>query len=137
MSMTSFTTRIRHTAVWLVVLVAASIGLGRIASTQAPHFYDDDPIARDPESQDASKAQPYNIQQLFEQVNALFILPGYQPSNTRAGNINTIDELPDSSWFTNRIGATTISADALTRGPNVGAPPDPSKWVVIREKTAG
>ena len=32
-----------------------------------------------------------------------------EPSNTRARNINTIDEVPDSSWFTNRIG--TRAAD--------------------------
>ena len=25
-----------------------------------------------------------------------------QPANTRAPNLNTIDEVPDSSWFTNR-----------------------------------
>ncbi|MEO6237536.1 MAG: hypothetical protein ABIQ52_11105 [Vicinamibacterales bacterium] len=137
MSITSFIPRLPYVGAWLFALAAATLTLGHVAASQTPHFFDDDPIARDPESQDASKAQPYNIQQLYEQVNALFILPGYKPSGTRAGNLNTIDELPDSSWFTNRIGSTTLSADDLVRGPNVGAPPDPSKWVVIREKTAG
>ena len=55
----------------------------------------------------------------------------------RAKNLNTIDEVPDSSWFTNRIGTTPISVDEIQRGPNRGAPPDPSSWVVIREKTSG
>ena len=36
----------------------------------------------------------------------LFVTSGYKPSGTRAKNINTIDEVPDSSWFTNRIGTT-------------------------------
>ena len=27
--------------------------------------------------------------------------------------------------------------DEIVRGPNVGEPPDPSRWVIIREKTAG
>ncbi len=67
----------------------------------------------------------------------LFITAGYKPSGLRAKNINTIDEVPDSNWFTNRIGTTTITIDQIARGPIVGAPPDPSKWMLIREKTAG
>ena len=40
---------------------------------------------------------------------------------TRArGNINTIDEVPDSSWFTNRIGARPLPVEELLRGPNLG-----------------
>ena len=67
----------------------------------------------------------------------LFINSGHKPSGLRAKNINTIDEVPDSSWFTDRIGARTITNEELVRGPNAGAPPDPSKWVLIREKISG
>ena len=45
--------------------------------------------------------------------------------------------MPDSSWFTNRIGARPISNEELLRAANVGVPPDPSKWVLIREKSSG
>ena len=107
------------------------------ASTQSPRFYPDDPIAREPESQDASKAAPYDQSQMYELVYNLFVTAGYKPSGLRAKNINTIDEVPDSSWFTNRIGTRAITTDELVRGANVGDPPDPSKWVLIREKTAG
>jgi hypothetical protein len=131
---TSFTTRI----VRPLVLVAAALGLFAAGvSTQTLRFYEDDPISREPESQDASKAQPYSIQQLYEQVYDLFVVSGFKPSGKRSENINTIDEVPDSSWFTNRIGTTAVTAEELVRGPNVGPPPDPSKWVVIREKTSG
>ncbi len=74
---------------------------------------------------------------MYELVYNLFINSGQQPSGLRAKNINTIDEVPDSSWFTNRIGARTLTNEELTSGPNVGAPPDPSKWVLIREKISG
>jgi hypothetical protein len=138
MPTSSLTTRIPRACVWPFVLVAAALSLfAGVVSTQTLRFYDDDPITREPESQDASKAEPYSIQQLYEQVYDLFVVSGFKPSGTRARNINTIDEVPDSSWFTNRIGTTTITAADLVRGPNAGAPPDPSKWVVIREKTAG
>ncbi|HEY7474792.1 MAG TPA: hypothetical protein VH679_07255 [Vicinamibacterales bacterium] len=129
---------LRRRSVCLLAGVVAVLGLTASAlSQQKPRFYADDPIAREPASQDASKAQPYNIQQMYEQVYGLFVLPSHKPSGLRAKNINTIDEVPDSSWFTNRIGTTAITPDALTRGANVGAPPDPSRWVVFREKTAG
>jgi hypothetical protein len=93
-----------------VAVASLALFTGR-ASTQAPHFYDDDPIAREPESQDASKAQPYNIEQLYEQVYALFVTSGNKPSGRRAQNLNTIDELPDSSWFTNRVGTIPVTAE--------------------------
>jgi hypothetical protein len=124
-------------SVWLVLVIAAVGTSARTTSTTGPRFYQDDPIAREPESQDASTAQPYEIQQLYEMAYNLLVNPRYKPSGTRAQNINTIDEVPDSSWFTNRIGTKTITADELARGANVGAPPDPSRWVVFREKTSG
>jgi hypothetical protein len=107
------------------------------ASTTGPRFLSDDPLTRVPESQDASGAQPWDIGLLYELSYNLFVTQGYKPSGTRARNLNTIDEVPDSSWFTNRIGTTSLSADQIARGPNVGAPPDPSHWVIIREKSAG
>jgi hypothetical protein len=130
--------RIRRAAVRLAMLAVALTVLGTTAvSTKAPRFYDDDPIARVPETQDASKAQPYDITDLYEMTYNLFVTAGYKPSGTRAQNINTVDEVPDSSWFTNRIGSRPLTSEELVRGANVGAPPDPSKWTLIREKTSG
>src|SRR5262245_18750761 len=98
-----FAAHTRHVS--RLILVVAALGLcARVVSTRGPHFYPDDPIAREPESQDASKAQPYFIGSMYEMANNLFVTSGYKPSGTRAKNINTIDEVPDSSWFTNRIG---------------------------------
>jgi hypothetical protein len=107
-------------------------------STQSPRFYPDDPLARAPESQDASKAAFYETSLFYDLTHNLFVTGrSYEPTGRRAQNINTIDEVPDSSWFTNRIGARPLTAEEITRGPNTGAPPDPSKWVLIREKSAG
>jgi hypothetical protein len=115
---------------------------GVSVSTQTPRFYPDDPIARAPESQNAAGAKPYSIQSMYEMTYNLFVAAGHQPSGTRARDINSIDEVPDSSWFTNRIGPyqtsqPRVTTDAIARGPIVGAPPDPSHWVLIGEKTSG
>jgi hypothetical protein len=136
MTASLLTRRVRRAAL-LVTLTAAPALFVTVASTQKLHFYPDDPIAREPESQSVKDAQPYEIGSLYEMTNNLFVTSGYKPTGKRAMNINTIDEVPDSSWFTNRLGAIPVTVEEITRGPNVGAPPDPSRWVVIREKTAG
>jgi hypothetical protein len=123
--------------VTLAVLVGAFGWFAAGVSTQSPRFFPDDPISREPESQDAAKAARYDQPEMYELLYNLFVTAKYQPSGQRAKNVNTIDEVPDSSWFTNRIGTRQISNEELTRGANVGEPPDPSKWVVIREKTSG
>jgi hypothetical protein len=74
---------------------------------------------------------------LYEMSYNLFVTSGYTPSGLRAKNINTIDEVADSSWFTNRIGTKRLTAEEIARGPLVGNPPDPSKWILTREKTSG
>jgi hypothetical protein len=138
MSTSSFASNTHRARAGLAIALVAAFGfLSSSGSTQAPRFYPDDPIAREPESQDASAAQPYSIQQMYEQVDNLFVTSKYVATGKRAQNINTIDEVPDSSWFTNRIGTIPLTADQIIRGPVPGAPPDPSRWVLTREKTSG
>lgn len=43
----------------------------------------------------------------------------------RARDVNALDEVPDSTWFTNRIGVRDLSLDELRRGANI----DPSPFV--------
>src|SRR4029078_3765719 len=52
-------------------------------------------------------------------------------------NINTVDEVPDSSWFTNRIFARTVTPEEAARGPLEGQWPAPGPWTIVRDKTAG
>jgi len=58
-------------------------------------------------------------------------------AGSRAGNINTIDEVPDSSWFTNRILARPVSVEEITRGPLEGTGPKPGACTVVRAKEVG
>jgi hypothetical protein len=136
MSTASFISPARLASRVILVLAALWMCAGA-ASTAGLRFYPDDPIAREPESKDASKAEPYFMVSLYEMTNNLFVTSKYKPSGLRAQNINTIDEVPDSSWFTNRIGTTPVTVEEIARGTNRGAPPDPSRWILTREKTSG
>ncbi len=100
-----------------------------------PKFYPDDPIARDPESQDASGAQEIDVSQQYDFVENTFLGAGdRQP--VRAMNINTIGEVPDSSWFTNRAGTPGWSPATVTLEP-AGAGPAQGSWTIVSAKTEG
>jgi hypothetical protein len=120
------------------VAVLGSIGIVVAALTAAPQkFLSDDPLTREPETADASGAQPWDIDLFYDLAYNLFVTARQQPANVRAKNVNSIDEVPDSSWFTNRLVARTLSAEEVTRGPVEGPPPDPGSWTITREKASG
>jgi hypothetical protein len=125
-----------RTRLRLIVLLTVAAASATV-STSEQRFYDDDPIARVPESRNAAGAKPLSIELFFEYGYNLFVNAKRKPSNTQAGNINTIDEVPDSSWFTNRIGAAPMTAAQLARGVNSDTLPAPEKWTLLREKSAG
>jgi len=129
--------RIRHTAPLLAILglLLAAILVATV-TTQGRRFYDDDPIAQDSDTEDASKTEPWEVGLFYDLTVNLFVTARRTPSNTRAQNVNTIDEVPDSSWFTNRA-VSVVPLEQLLRGPNAGPPPAPAKWVIIREKASG
>jgi hypothetical protein len=126
----------------LKILLVCLAGAWLVASpgrAAAPRFYSDDPIWRDPESQDASKVQPLKISDQYDLVENSFLGAG-DKTERHAANVNTVDEVPDSSWFTNRVGPLQkgpIDLAALTTGPDTAGGPAPGPWTVIARKSEG
>ena len=54
-----------------------------------------------------------------------------------AANVNALDEVPDSSWYTNRHYLHHMTIEELVRGPNRGAPPDFTGATVLKAKITG
>ena len=55
-----------------------------------------------------------------------------------AANVNALDEIPNSAWFTNRIGLYPVSPEAAARGPAQDDGPDHGgPWTVTRAKSEG
>ena len=52
-------------------------------------------------------------------------------------NVNVLDEVPDSSWYTNRIGTREFSIEEIKQASNVNPKPRSGKLVVLRGKTVG
>ncbi|UCD63487.1 MAG: hypothetical protein JSW34_12175 [Candidatus Zixiibacteriota bacterium] len=56
----------------------------------------------------------------------------------QARNINSLDEVPDCCWFTNRHGFDRMSPEQIARGRVVTGGPDTSGvWTVFRPKVGG
>ena len=117
-------------------LVAVVAGGGATVDGQGRKFYSDDPLIREPETADASKVTERDIVLSYDLVENLFGTPG-DTRKIRALNVNTIDEVPDSSWFTNRIGARPLSIEDAVRGPVTGPGPAPGPMTVTRAKPSG
>src|SRR6185436_4121782 len=86
-----------------LVALALVAALAVESKSAARRFLDDDPIAREPDTQDASGVAEWEIDLTIDLAINLFAVPGDSTPGVRARNVNTIDEVPDSSWFTNRI----------------------------------
>ena len=121
----------------LTVLLLAGSVLAGAQGPKPPRFFSDDPLSREPETQDASRAKFVDVELAPDLLLNLFTRPGDASAHVRAGNVNTIDEVPDSGWFTNRIYARPVSIDEITRGPNQAPPPAPGPWTIVSAKTSG
>lgn len=118
----------------------AAAGLALLLSSggraAGPTFYSDDPLQRDPETQDASGVTPIPVSDEYDFIENSFLGAG-EREDRRAVNINTIDQVPDSSWFTNRAGRAEWSIDDLVRGPNTGPGPAEGPWTIVAAKSEG
>ena len=113
--------------------VAAAAGAG----ANGQKFYRDDPITQIVDAEGASDVQEREIDLEYDTLENLFSWPGDQTPNVRAQNLNTIDEVPDSAWFTNRLGTVPVTVDELVKGPGSGTGPAPGGWTVISAKNDG
>jgi hypothetical protein len=116
--------------------LAAVASLSMLGSAASQRFYDDDPIRAEPATQDASAIKPLEVN-LFVDLAANIVRGGRIVSPRRAQNVNTIDEVPDSSWFTNRAGTRALTAEDLASGPNTSAGPAAGAWTITSSKSDG
>jgi hypothetical protein len=59
------------------------------------------------------------------------------PRDRRALGVNALDEVPDSTWFTNRIGVRELTPDEVRTGPLTNDPERHKPWTVHSTKIGG
>jgi hypothetical protein len=116
--------------------LAAAATATMLASAASPKFYSDDPIWVARDTQDASTMKALEVD-LFVDLASNFAM-GNQASNAGpAKNINTVGEVPDSSWFTNRVGHRRVTAEEVAIGPDTSAGPAAGAWTITSSKSDG
>ena len=119
--------------------IAAFVCAGFTLATRSasPVYFTDDPLQVDNDrALDAGKAVRIDGSNGYDFAEQTFLKPGdLRP--IPAVNVNTIDEVPDSSWFTNRIGRLGMSVDEIARGPNTLETPNIDDWPVVEGKSSG
>ncbi|HEU4894164.1 MAG TPA: hypothetical protein VFT47_21555 [Vicinamibacterales bacterium] len=120
----------------IALALFASLGLLGDIRAAGPRFYPDDPLAVDDDRLiDVTTAHKIDLDDYYDFLQNSFGAPGDR-RNVRAVNVNTLDEVPDSSWFTNRIGAREMSIDELTRGSDRDVRFG-TAWTILRGKNHG
>ncbi|MGD9906135.1 MAG: hypothetical protein AB7U83_21900 [Vicinamibacterales bacterium] len=120
----------------LAVLVLAAVA-GAVGRGAGPVFYPDDPLPTDPESRDAAGVVAHELSDPYDFLENSFLNRG-DHTPQRAVNVNTVDEVPDSSWFTNRLlTARPPTVAEIARGSNVSGPPAPGPWTIVSGKSDG
>lgn len=124
---------------WMVFIMVACLLMTAPAFTGAeePKFYDDDPLWKEIDSQDASGATPVDINLFYDVLENSFYRPGDKTQNVRAQDVNTVDEVADGSWFTNRAGMKPLTPEEVAKGPSTTNGPVPGKWTIIASKSDG
>jgi hypothetical protein len=107
-------------------------------SALAQKFRADDPVWIDNDSAvDVTRIARHKLNDQYDFILHTFSKPGDRTSR-RAMNVNTLGEVPDSSWFQNRHALSPMSLEELVQGPNRGDGPSMEKaWDVIGAKTEG
>lgn len=108
--------------------------LTEVGATGADKYYPDDPIMSFPKPVAVQQLPPRKTGSLYDFIKQSFS-PHRRPELPARG-VNTLGDVPDSAWFTNRHGARRMSRQELQQGAGVEAPPVPP-FTVIGVKTEG
>ena len=125
-------------AIVLLVALGASVMSSPSAQTLPVadvRFYPDDPVWRDDDMQSIAEPAEHDLSKSYEFIANTFgeTARSFGP----ALNVNTLGEVPDSSWFTNRIGQHDMTVDDVLRGPNQVDGPAPGQWLVTGRPDSG
>ena len=130
------------------LLVLAAVATASACASPGPagklRFANQAPVWRVNDRADVA-AKPANrpfVRMLYHSDTAFFrriTLAMEVAAPRRAMNTNALDEVPDSTWFTNRIGVRDVSLAEIARGPNsdVNGPDRSAPWRVVGSKVGG
>ena len=132
-------------SLWWTGLLAVSLGCGGRAYLSPPdaHVHGDQlPLPAVPKVREPSLASDIIEMSFAYQVEQIFDAPRLWRKWTgrpyEALNVDSFDEVPNSSWFTRRNGLAPLSREAVRLGASqTGGPDTTAPWQVVSLKSAG
>lgn len=127
---------------YIVMMLITGCAGGRPLTPPARYVYSDTLAIAQPKARKTSlvreiigKSVDYQVKQILDFPRGVRKAAG---NSYEALNVDNFDETPNSSWFTNRNGTTSMPLDAIRRGPNRRSGPDTSRvWTIVAGKSAG
>jgi len=121
-----------HRSIPRYLLIAAA--MSGVCDLQAERFYPDDPIRAMPKPRSVGKLPTRKTELLYDFLKQSFSPKEYPP--VPAQDVNTLGDVPDSEWFTNRHAVRRPTREELQRGPGAEMAPIPP-FQVVAGKTEG
>lgn len=103
----------------LALVCAAGCGAGRFKDQPVVWQVDDRRSIAEPEERPFDKYSLGLDWFITRRLTRTLELPDKEPAH----NTNALDEVPDSTWFTNRIGVRPVSPAEAAQGASVNGPP--------------
>jgi hypothetical protein len=124
-----------------LTLLAGLVAVAEVRSSKVLWLDNDMKSIPEPKARSSSYYDAFFKGQVIEGLKEDLDLPRWVRRATghpkQASNVNALDEVPDSSWYTNRHHIRRMSTAELQRGPNTGKGPDFSTAVITKAKTSG
>ena len=131
-------------------LLTIAVSVLMTCSSPHPVYRPDQPYARDNDQKTVNEVTGRDPSLIWQSIERTVFLQAEQAFDLRRGfgtfwgkgyqaaNVNRFDEVPNSSWFTNRHGFYRMPVEAIQRGVAVTPGPDQSApWQVYRPKVGG
>jgi hypothetical protein len=103
-------------------------------TTSSWRYYPDDPLWLDNDMRDNPSVAEFDLSKSYEFIHKTFA------ANITEGpalNVNTLGEVPNSSWFTNRIGVRDMTIEEILKGPYSNDGPAAGEWLVVGKSYGG
>ncbi len=127
----------------LIIAILGSLAQASAADNPGKKFYSDDPLWREPAPRDVRQVAVRKVDDIYDFLDNSFVTPGRERKAAKRGpqpalDVNTLGEVPDSAWYTNRHWLRRMSIAELERGPGNTTPPSPNDtWRIVSAKSDG
>jgi len=133
-----------RTALCLAAIAgAAALAPLTAAEPSGKKFYADDPLWKEPAPRPVREVATRQVDDLYDFLENSYVTPKRERKDLKRGerpalDVNTLGEVPDNAWYTNRHAFHRMSIEELQRGPGNTTPPSPDgAWTIVGAKSDG